>query len=183
MQGMPVAILTPVTPVARTQQDESSRATGESLDRLLLEVEEILNQKARPAIQAVFQSTSVITRGKSRPASAESDMADIRSRLATATSALLDLERSLDEIRSRNPSFNEELNTVFGDTTPLAELSSGLHDFGYSLEGVQSSSGADGAPGVPVNVRMDADKVNRWIGDCGQRMADLRASAGTMVRP
>jgi hypothetical protein len=164
----------PASQIAQTQQSARPYppTNEERLDRMLLEVSDILTGKARRVTQAV--SIMVRVREPTR----------LRSALAVATTGLADVKLSINRTRSENTSLAEQLDTVLGDLTPLSELDSALQQFSDSQQSMEGESanqtGRAGPPSALTQpVWAATGSVSRWITDCQQRIAALRASVAT----
>jgi len=110
----------------------------------------------------------------------------ITSRLAAARTGLADLQLSLNRLRAENRSFGRQLDTVLGDTTPVTELAAALQRFSDSVQSMAGGAANEASnfeSGLTLTPDLEAatDNTKRWIVDCQQRIADLRASAATTM--
>jgi hypothetical protein len=135
-------------------------------DQLLDELSAIFAVKARPTIQAVIPMTLTARVGGASGA---------RSRLATITTGVADLQRSLDRIRSENPSRRDQLDALLGDTTALNELNSALQRYSDTLQGLGSTSVDETSAQALTQLRAHAADALRWMHECEGRLAVLKA--------
>lgn len=149
------ANVSPLTP-------ESDEARHE---RLLGELNGILDEKARPAIQA--------TRSSALLAARRVDPDTLAPRLETAQRGLAELRESVDRLKYDNPSFSVELDSVLGDTTPLADLDSGLRQLSTA------AADRDALRGVAESLQGAALRANQWLLGCEKRIQGPRGGAGT----
>lgn len=163
--------------IAQTQQlaGAYSPADRQQLDHLLGEVSAILANKARPTVHDVFSATFMVKRLREDPSGFKAQLADFAT----------DLEQwqlSLDRIRSASPSLGKQLDAVLGDRSVLTEMNSAVQRLSDSLQSTTEGSAVQ-APGesppfvLAMRLRADTDSANRWIANCEQRIAAMRASA------
>ena len=110
----------------------------------------------------------------------------VTSRLAAARTGLADLQLSLNRLRAENRSLGRQLDTVLGDTTPVSELAAALQRFSGSVQSMAGGTANEASnfeSGLTLAPDLEAatDNTKRWIADCQQRIADLRASAATTM--
>jgi hypothetical protein len=125
------------------ESDEAHR------ERLLGELNGILDEKGRPAIQATRSSALLAVR--------RVDPDTLTPRLEAAQRGLAELRESVDRLKYDNPSFSVEVDSVLGDTTPLADLDSGLRQLSAS------AGDRDALRGVAENLQSAALRADQWL--------------------
>jgi len=172
----------PVQASAPIQEDRRAHASSERarLEPILAELQRILGTKAQPALDSQYQLLTTVNRSSKN--AFLRDPGEFRSQLAAAARDLADVQSSLENIKSQNQDYYEELNEVIGDTAALAKLTSGLSALIESLPGIrdksvdQTSAATSELSELALGLRGDATATGQWINDCTQRIAELRTT-------
>ena len=135
-------------------------------ERLLGELNGILDEKARPAIEATGSSALLAAR--------RVDPDTLSPRLEAAQRGLAELREAVDKLKYDNPSFSVEVNSVLGDTTPLADLDSGLRQLSAS------AGDQDALRDAAQSLQSAALRAKQWLLGCEKR---VRSPSGSGVIP
>jgi hypothetical protein len=143
-------------------------AAPQQLESVLIEVSDILNRKAEPALNRV----TLTLRNRVHSPNAQ----NLESQLTYTIQRLEDVRASLLAIQSQHPDLGDRLSAVIGDTAALDDLISQLTRLGDSLNTPQDDTGQPVKGPDPQEATAPAI---RWIADCNRRITELRKMLGT----
>jgi len=160
----------PARPPTRDQVASHASNAGQGLEPAIAELDNILNKRAQPAVDNQYRLvSSLLRRGAARR---ELDAGYLRPALDSAVRDLTDVQTSLGRLSADHHEVRKELDTLIGDTHPLAELISGLQNLAGSID-----AGIDvlTLTRMTDGPRSESGFVSQWITECNRRIAELRA--------
>ena len=157
----------PVLPPPRSDPAADSTAP-QQLESVLIEVSDILNRKAEPALN---RATVTLRNRVHSP-----DTQSLKTQLQYTIQRLEDVRASLHVIQSQHPDLGDRLSAVIGDTAALDDLISLLSSLGDPLDTPRDGTGQPLKGPDPQEVTAPAIQ---WITDCNQRITELRKTLGT----
>lgn len=157
--------------------------TNPQLERALIDLGNLLDEEARPAVNRVFVIAVAAPRN---PASNPTSVDTFRVRVTSAAQSVAQLQASLERFKTENSIFAGQLDTILGGATaPFGVLNEELERFGRAVESAaeapgHASSSAELAPAeLALKLRADASVARRWVEDCKRRIAEQRAAVNS----
>ncbi|HVN44286.1 MAG TPA: hypothetical protein VMT66_03465 [Steroidobacteraceae bacterium] len=157
-------------PVPQPSQSDpaADSAAPQQLESVLIEVSDILNRKAEPALNRA----TLTLRNRVHSPNAQ----NLKTQLNYTIQRLQDVRASLQAIQSQHPDLDDRLSAVIGDTAALDDLISLLTRLGDSPDTPQDDLGQSVKGPDPQEATAPAIQ---WIADCNRRIIELRKMLGT----